>query len=130
MPVPDAAILARRSQIVADLRAIVPGEGVIDAEEERRAYECDGLNIYRALPMVVVLPSNVGQVAAVMKYCQANGIKIVPRGAGTGLSGGALPLEDGILLGMAKFNKVLDIDFANRCARVQPGVTNLGITQA
>lgn len=130
MPVPDAAILARRSQIVADLRAIVPGEGVIDAEEERRAYECDGLNIYRALPMVVVLPSTVAQVAAVMKYCQANGIKIVPRGAGTGLSGGALPLEDGILLGMAKFNKVLEIDFANRCARVQPGVTNLGITQA
>jgi glycolate oxidase len=130
MPVPDAAILARRSQIVADLREFVPGEGVIDAEEERRAYECDGLNIYRALPMVVVLPSTVAQVAAVMKYCQANGIKIVPRGAGTGLSGGALPLEDGILLGMAKFNKVLEIDFANRCARVQPGVTNLGITQA
>ena len=121
MPIPDAATMSRRSQIVADLRQIVAGEGVIDAEEERRAYECDALNIYRALPMVVVLPSTVAEVAAVMRYCQANAIKIVPRGAGTGLSGGALPLEDGVLLGMAKFNKVLDIDTANRCARVQPG---------
>jgi glycolate oxidase len=130
MPVPDRAVLDRRARIVEDLRALVPGEGVIDALEERRAFECDGLSMYRAIPMVVVLPSTVAQVAAVLKYCRAGGIKVVPRGAGTGLSGGALPLEDGVLLGMAKFNKVLDIDFANRCARVQPGVTNLGITQA
>ncbi|MBL8830970.1 MAG: FAD-binding protein, partial [Rhodospirillales bacterium] len=130
MPAPDRAVLDRRAQIVADLRAIVPGEGVIDALEERRAFETDGLSIYRAVPMVVVLPSTVEQVAAILRYCQAGNIRVVPRGAGTGLSGGALPLEDGVLLGMAKFNKVLDIDFANRCARVQPGVTNLGITQA
>jgi glycolate oxidase len=130
MPAPDQAVLSRRERIVADLRAIVPGEGVVDALEERRAFETDGLSIYRAVPMVVVLPSTVEQVAAVLKYCKAGNIRVVPRGAGTGLSGGALPLEDGVLLGMAKFNKVLEIDAANRCARVQPGVTNLGITQA
>ena len=130
MPAPDRAVLDRRAQIVADLREIVPGEGVIDALEERRAFETDGLSIYRAIPMVVVLPSTVAQVQAILKYCQAGGIRVVPRGAGTGLSGGALPLEDAVLLGMAKFNKVLEIDEANRCARVQPGVTNLGVTQA
>ena len=130
MPAPDQAVLARRAEIVAALRAIVPGEGVIDAEEELRAYECDGLNIYRQLPMVVCLPSTTAQVSAVLRYCHAQGIKVVPRGAGTGLSGGALPLGDGVLLGMGKFNKVLELDFANRCAVVQPGVTNLGITNA
>ncbi len=130
MPAPDQAVLSRREKIVADLRAIVPGEGVVDALEERRAFETDGLSIYRAVPMVVVLPSTVEQVAAVLRYCREGNIRVVPRGAGTGLSGGALPLEDGVLLGMAKFNKVLEIDAANRCARVQPGVTNLGITQA
>ena len=130
MPAPDRAVLDRRAQIVADLREIVPGEGVIDALEERRAFESDGLSIYRAIPMVVVLPSTVAQVQAILRYCQAGNIRVVPRGAGTGLSGGALPLEDAVLLGMAKFNKVLEIDEANRCARVQPGVTNLGVTQA
>ncbi|MBL8805453.1 MAG: FAD-binding protein [Rhodospirillales bacterium] len=130
MPAPDQAVLSRRERIVADLRAIVPGEGVIDALEERRAFESDGLAIYRAVPMVVVLPSTVEQVAAVLRYCREGNIRVVPRGAGTGLSGGALPLEDGVLLGMAKFNKVLEVDYTNRCARVQPGVTNLGITQA
>jgi glycolate oxidase len=130
MPAADAAILARRAEIVAALREIVPGDDVIDSEIGRRPYECDALNIYRALPLVVVLPSTIEQVAAILKYCHAQGIKVVPRGAGTGLSGGALPLEDGVLLGMAKFNKVLEIDYANRCARVQPGVTNLGVTNA
>ena len=80
--------------------------------------------------MVVVLPSTVDQVSAVLRYCRENDVKVVPRGAGTGLSGGALPLADGVLLGMAKFNKVLEIDYPNRCAVVQPGVTNLGITNA
>jgi glycolate oxidase len=130
MPAPDQAVLARRAEIVAALRAIVPGEGVIDAEAELRAYECDGLNIYRQLPMVVCLPSTTAQVAQVLRYCHENGVKVVPRGAGTGLSGGALPLGDGVLLGMGKFNEVLELDFANRCAVVQPGVTNLGITNA
>mgnify|MGYP001357068541 FL=1 len=130
MPAPDAAVLARRAEIVARLREIVPGEGVIDDESELRAYECDGLNIYRQMPMVVVLPSTTEQVSRVLRYCHDNGIKVVPRGAGTGLSGGALPLSDGVLLGMGKFNRILEIDYANRCVVAQPGVTNLGITNA
>jgi glycolate oxidase len=130
MPAPDDTVLRRRAEIVAALRQIVPGEGVIGSEAERRAYESDGLTAYRQLPMVVVLPSHVDQVAAVLRYCQESGIKVVPRGAGTSLSGGALPLADGVLLGMAKFNRILDIDYANRCVVAQPGVTNLAISQA
>jgi len=130
MPAPDERVLARRVEIAAALRAIVPGEGVIDSEEGRRPFECDGLTAYRQLPMLVVLPETVPQVGEILKYCRREGIKIVPRGAGTSLSGGALPLADGVLLGMSKFNRILEIDFANRCAVVQPGVTNLAITQA
>ncbi|MAL73823.1 MAG: FAD-binding oxidoreductase [Rhodospirillaceae bacterium] len=130
MPDPDAAVIARRLTIADDLRTLVPGEGVIVDEDERRAYESDGLTAYRALPLIVLLPQTVDQVANVLKYCKEHGIKVVPRGAGTSLSGGALPLEDGILLGMGKFNKVLEVDYDNRCARVQPGVTNLAITKA
>jgi len=130
MPTPDAAVLLRRAEIVEALRRIVPGEGVIVSEAERRAYESDGLTAYRQLPMVVVLPSRVEQVAAVLRYCKQAGVKVVPRGAGTSLSGGALPLADGVLLGMAKFNRILDIDYENRCVVAQPGVTNLAITQA
>ena len=130
MPIPDAETIARRADIAAALRAIVPGEGVVEAPIEMRAFETDGLTAYRQMPLVVVLPETVEQVSAILKYACANGIKVVPRGAGTSLSGGALPLADGILLGMAKFNRVLDIDYANRCAVVQPGVTNLAITKA
>ncbi|HLY47073.1 MAG TPA: FAD-linked oxidase C-terminal domain-containing protein [Stellaceae bacterium] len=130
MPQPDAAVVARRAEIAAALRRFVPGEGVIVSEPERRAYESDGLTAYRQPPLVVVLPSTVEQVSAVLRYCQKEGIKIVPRGAGTSLSGGALPLADGVLLGMAKFNRILDIDYDNRCVTVQPGVTNLGISHA
>ena len=129
-PSPDAAVLRRRSEIVGALRQIVPGEGVIFSDAERRVYESDGLTAYRQLPMVVVLPSRVEEVAAVLRYCTEFGIKVVPRGAGTSLSGGALPLADGVLLGMAKFNRILDIDYDNRCVVAQPGVTNLAITQA
>src|SRR5579872_785367 len=130
MPAPDQAVIARRDEIAAALRGIVPGEGVIAAEPERRAYESDGLTAYRQPPLVVVLPSTVAQVSAVLRYCQAEGLKVVPRGAGTSLSGGALPLADGVLLGMAKFNRVLEIDYDNRVVVVQPGVTNLGISNA
>src|SRR5438876_3219682 len=130
MPTPDAAVLLRRSEIVEALRRIIPGEGVIVSEAERRAYESDGLTAYRQLPMIVVLPSRVEQVASVLRYCKQAGVKVVPRGAGTSLSGGALPLADGVLLGMAKFNRILDIDYENRCVVAQPGVTNLAITQA
>ncbi len=130
MPRPDAAVLQRRAEIVKALRQIVPGEGVIVSEPERRAYESDGLTAYRQLPLAVVLPSRVEEVAAVLRYCREMGVKIVPRGAGTSLSGGALPLADGVLLGMAKFNRILDIDYDNRCVVAQPGVTNLALTQA
>ena len=130
MPDLDKSVLARRHTIVDDLRAIVPGEGVIVEEDERRAFESDGLTAYRALPMIVVLPTDTDQVSGVLRYCHDNGIKVVPRGAGTSLSGGALPLEDGVLLGLGKFNRILEIDYENRCVRTQPGVTNLGVTQA
>jgi glycolate oxidase len=130
MPEPDSAILQRRERIVAALRAIVPGEGVIAAERELRPYESDGLTAYRQLPMVVVLPATTEQVADVLRYCHAEGIKVVPRGAGTSLSGGALPLADGVLLGMAKFNRIREIDFDNRVAVVEPGVTNLAVSNA
>jgi len=130
MPEPDAGVIARRAEIAAALREIVPGEGVISEEDERRPYESDGLTAYRTLPLLVVLPSTTEQVARVLRYCRDHKIKVVPRGAGTSLSGGALPLADGIILGMAKFNRVLEIDFANRCVVAQPGVTNLGVTLA
>ena len=130
MPAPDASVIARRDAIVAALRRIVPGEGVIVSEPERRAYESDGLTAYRQMPLAVVLPSTVAQVAAVLRYCRDERIKVVPRGAGTSLSGGALPLADGVLLGMGKFNRILDIDYDNRCVVAQPGVTNLGISHA
>jgi glycolate oxidase len=130
MPEPDAAILGRRERIVATLRTIVPGEGVIATERELRPFESDGLTAYRQLPMVVVLPETTDQVAQILRYCHAEGIKVVPRGAGTSLSGGALPLADGVLLGMAKFNRIREVDFENRVAVVEPGVTNLAVSNA
>ncbi|MGB7836409.1 MAG: FAD-binding protein, partial [Xanthobacteraceae bacterium] len=123
MPELDAQVLARREEVVAALRAIVPGEGVIASERAMRPYESDGLTAYRQLPMVVVLPETTEQVARILRYCHEQGIKVVPRGAGTSLSGGALPLGDGVLLGMAKFNRIREIDFENRIAVVEPGVT-------
>ncbi|GAB4393640.1 MAG: FAD-linked oxidase C-terminal domain-containing protein [Kiloniellaceae bacterium] len=130
MPEPDQGVIDAKADIVAALRAIVPGEGVIVDEEELKAYETDGLTAYRQLPLIVVLPETTQQVSEILKVCKARGVKVVPRGAGTSLSGGALPLADGIILGLGKFNRVLDIDFDNRCAVVQPGVTNLSITKA
>src|SRR6266478_3856412 len=130
MPASDQAVLDRRETIVSALRAIVPGEGVIDSAAEMLPYESDGLTAYRQPPMVVVLPDTTEQVSQILKYCFEQGIKVVPRGAGTSLSGGALPLADGVLLGLGKFNRILEIDYANRCVVAQPGVTNLAITQA
>jgi glycolate oxidase len=130
MPAPKADVLARRDAIAADLSNIVPGEGVVTHPDGLRPFESDGLTAYRQMPMLVVLPETVAQVSRVLRYCQENGIRVVPRGSGTSLSGGALPLEDGVLLVMSKFNRILEIDYENRCAVVQPGVTNLGISQA
>jgi glycolate oxidase len=130
MPAPDLAIVGRRREIAADLRRIVAADAVIEGETGRRAYESDGLTAYRQPPLLAVLPSTTAQVAAVLRYCFDHKLKVVPRGAGTSLSGGALPLADGILLGMAKFNRIKQIDLANRCVVVEPGVTNLGISNA
>ncbi len=130
MPAPDQATLDRRDEIVAALSKIVPGEGVISSAAEMVPYESDGLTAYRQPPMVVVLPDTTEQVSQILKYCHDNGIKVVPRGSGTSLSGGALPLKDGVLLGLGKFKRVREIDFENRVVVVEPGVTNLAISQA
>ena len=130
MPEADQAVLGRRDEIVAALRKIVPGEGVIATTREMQPYESDALTAYRQPPMVVVLPDTTEQVSQVLKYCHDNGIKVVPRGSGTSLSGGSLPLADGVLLGLGKFKRVREIDFDNRVAVVEPGVTNLAISQA
>ncbi|MGH6882222.1 FAD-linked oxidase C-terminal domain-containing protein [Hypericibacter sp.] len=130
MPEPDQATIRRRRDIAAALGKILPADAIVVEESMRRVYESDGLSAYRQLPLLVTLPRTTAEVAAVLAFCHREGIKVVPRGAGTSLSGGALPLADGILLGMARFNRVLDIDPANRCAVVQPGVTNLAISDA
>ena len=128
MPEPNAAVMARRTSIAAALRAIVPGEGVIDHPDGMRPFESDGLTAYRQMPLLVVLPETTQQVSRVLRYCHDNDIRVVPRGSGTSLSGGALPLQDGVLLGLSKFNRVLEVDYENRVAVVQPGVTNLNVT--
>ena len=130
MPVPDAALIARKGEIVRALRQIVPGEGVVSDPRELVPFESDGLSAYRQAPLAVVLPETTAQVAEVLRWCQASGVKVVPRGAGTSLSGGALPLADSVVVGLSKFNRVLEVDYPNRCAVVQPGVTNLAITGA
>ena len=129
MPAPDTAILAQRASIASDLGRIVP-DGVIADPATMSVYESDGLTAYRQMPLLVVLPETTRQVSEVLRYCSSRGIKVVPRGAGTSLSGGALPLADAVVLGMARFNRILEIDWANRVALVQPGVTNLAVTQA
>ena len=130
MPEPDAAVIGRRAEIAAQLRDLLPADAVLVQEDERRAYETDALTAYRQSPLVVVLPSTTADVARVLKYCHERRLKVVPRGSGTSLSGGALPLADGVLMGMGKFNRILEIDYENRCAVVQPGVTNLSISDA
>ena len=112
------------------LQAFLPAEAVIWEQEALRPYECDGLPAYRQMPMVAVLPHTVEQLQQVVRLCYQQDIPIVARGAATGLSGGALPLADGVLLGLSRFNRILDIDPLARTARVQPGVRNLAITEA
>ncbi len=130
MPAPDPALIARKGEIVRALQKIVPGEGVVAEAAGLVPFESDGLSAYRQTPIAVVLPETTQQVSQILAWCHANGVKVVPRGAGTSLSGGALPLADGVVLGLSKFNRVLEVDYANRCAVVQPGVTNLGVTAA
>src|SRR6188472_2368739 len=120
MPEQDRSVLARREAIVAALRAIVPGEGVIASERGMQPYENDGLTAYRQMPLVVVLPETVAQVSRILRYCHERSIKVVPRGSGTSLSGGALPAQDAVLLVMSRFNRILDIDYFNRTVTAQP----------
>ena len=121
---------AARADLLKALRSFLPPDAVLEHEEELRPYECDGLSAYRQLPLVVVLPHTLDQVQRVMRLCQSRGIPVVARGAGTGLSGGALPLADGIVLSLARFNRILGIDPVNRTARVQTGVRNLAVSEA
>src|SRR6201994_2297549 len=129
MPPADGRVLARKAEIAKALAAIVP-DGVIEDRDALRVYESDGLTAYRQPPMLAVLPRTTQQVSAILAWCHKEGVKVVPRGSGTSLSGGALPLADAVLLGMARFNKVLEIDYADRLAVVQPGVTNLAVSKA
>ncbi|NLH79371.1 MAG: FAD-binding protein [Phyllobacteriaceae bacterium] len=130
MPLPEPEILAARDDLVARLKRIVKPENVVHLDRELAPWECDALTMYRQKPLVVVLPETVAEVVAVMRLAAEMNVKVVPRGGGTSLSGGSLPLADGILLAMGKFNRILEVDFENRVARVQPGVTNLAITRA
>jgi glycolate oxidase len=130
MPSPDQAILQRRNELLKQLAKLVPEASLITDKEGRRTFEMDALTAYRCLPLAVVLPGSTEEVSAILRFCHDNHIKVVPRGAGTSLSGGALPLEDAIVLCLSRMSKVLDIDLANRAARVEAGITNSGITDA
>ncbi|WP_455221621.1 FAD-linked oxidase C-terminal domain-containing protein [Kaarinaea lacus] len=120
----------KKQLLLNKLQSCLPTSSILSSAEELRPYECDGLSAYRELPMLVVLPETIEQVQAIIKTCASLEIPVVARGAGTGLSGGALPLTNGILLSLAKFNQILDVDQLNRTARVQPGVRNLAISEA
>ncbi|HEV2563326.1 MAG TPA: FAD-linked oxidase C-terminal domain-containing protein [Rhizomicrobium sp.] len=126
---PDKNILARRGDIVARLKEIVP-DGVVSDREGLAAYDGDALTAYRQSPMVCVLPRTKEQVSGILKFASEACVPIVPRGAGTSLSGGALPRSDGILLGLSRMNRIVEIDYENRCVVAEPGVTNLAITRA
>ena len=126
----SSAVRARRSELVRGLIALLPADSVLYEPEDLRPYECDALSAYRQLPMVVALPATVEEVQAVMRLCHRLGMPVVARGAGTGLSGGALPLENGLLLSLARLKSILAIDPIARTARVQPGVRNLAISEA
>jgi glycolate oxidase len=129
-PDPDQRIIAKRDSIVAALGALVGPSQVIADDDGRRAYETDALTAYKCMPLAVVLPRTTEEVSAVLKYCHANGIKVVPRGAGTSVCGGALPAEDALVVCISKMNRVLEIDHAGRTIRVEAGITNLAISAA
>jgi glycolate oxidase len=129
-PSPKPGILSRRAEIIAGLRAVLPPDAVIGDGISLKPYETDGLSAYRQTPLAVVLPSDESQVIAAVKFCHLHGIRIIPRGAGTSLSGGALPLADAVVIGMMRMNSILEINYDDRFAVVQPGVTNIAITQA
>ena len=128
MPKIDRKLIARKAEVVSDLKKIIKAENILYHEDETRPFETDALSAYKQKPLIVVFPENAKEVSKILSYCNQHRIKVVPRGAGTGLSGGALPMADSILLCLGKFNKIIDIDYKNRCVVAQPGVTNLSIT--
>ncbi|OOY11690.1 FAD-binding oxidoreductase [Thioclava marina] len=130
MPKPNDDLLARKPQIIARLREVLPADAVIDDPNETRAYECDALSAYRCQPLGVVLPRSTAEVAAALKACHEMGVPVVPRGAGTSLAGGSMPQADSVVLGLARMNSVLETDYANRFIRVEAGRTNLSVTGA
>jgi glycolate oxidase len=130
LPEPDRSMMARRSEVLKRLVELVGSENVIGDEDGRRAFETDGFTAYRRMPLAVALPRTTEQVAAILRYANSEGIKVIARGAGTSLCGGALPAEDAIVVGVSRMNKVLEIDYDNRSARLEVGITNLGISAA
>ncbi len=130
LPEPDGAIVSRRNDVVKQLKRLVPEAVLIVDEEGRRTFESDALTAYRVLPLAVVLPGTTEEVSAILRFCHDNNVKVVPRGAGTSLCGGALPLEDAIVLCLSRMTEVLEIDPSNRFAQVEAGITNIAITEA
>lgn len=130
MPVPSPEILSRKARVVQRLQQVLPEVAVIHEAAETRAYECDALTAYRCPPMVAVLPASTQEVSDVLRICHEEGVPVVPRGSGTSLAGGALPTADCVILGVARMNEVLEVDYPNRFIRVQSGRTNLSVTGA
>ena len=130
MPIETAPHTPSQEELIQALKDLLPATAVLTDPEDLRPFECDGLSVYRRLPLVVALPDTIEQVQAIMRLCNKLQIPVVARGAGTGLSGGALPLGDGVLLSLARFKKILNIDPLNAMATVQPGVRNLAISEA
>ena len=130
MPEPDRTVLDRSAAIIKDLEALIGFEGVISEEEGRRAFETDALTAYRQIPLAVVLPRSTEDVSKLLKYCHQAQLKVVPRGAGTSLCGGALPSANSIVIGTSRMNRVIETDFVNRTITVEAGITNLAITDA
>jgi len=130
MPAPKADVMARRPEIIAGLAKLLPADGLITETIRMKPYETDGLPAYRQIPLAVTLPRTTAEVAAVLRFCHQNGVRVIPRGAGTSLSGGALPLADAVVIGLMRMNAILEVDYDDRLAVVQAGVTNIAITKA
>ncbi len=128
LPEPDAGVIRRLPILIEGLKARVGKDLLILDEEGRRAYETDAFTAYRRVPMLVVLPRTTEEVSKILKFCHENDVKVIPRGAGTSLCGGSLPTEDAIVLCISKMNRVIELDYTNRIARVEAGITNLQIT--
>ncbi len=130
LPAPKPQVLARREAILAGLARLLPADAVIGEPIRLKPYETDGLSAYRQAPLAVVLPRTTAEVAAVLRFCHQEGVRVVPRGAGTSLSGGALPLADAVVIGLMRMNAIREINLEDRYAVVEAGVTNIGITKA